>query len=173
MSHLNIEIKAKVQYHDRIRNILNSLNAEFRGLDHQIDTYFKIGSGRLKLREGNLESYLIHYQREDKEGPKKSEVSLFKYNRDKALKEILFKSLDVLTVVDKRREIYFINNIKFHLDEVMDLGLFVEIEAIDSKGDIGGKKLLKQCQYYQKLLEIKKEDLISCSYSDMLLDKSL
>ena len=33
--------------------------------------------------------------------------------------------------MDKKREIYFIHNVKFHIDNVKNLGTFIEIEAID------------------------------------------
>lgn len=170
MSHINIEIKAKCKNQNNIRDFLKSQNALFEGVDHQIDTYFKIKSGRLKLREGNIENFLIYYERENLSGPKQSDVVLYKNEPGSPLKEILAKSLEILVVVDKKREIYFIENIKFHLDEVAGLGTFMEIEAIDRDGSIGKEKLLKQCNKYLDLLEIKKEDLISNSYSDLLLN---
>lgn len=171
MPHLNIEIKAKSNNHDEIREILKSKNADFKGTDHQIDTYFNVQNGRLKLREGKLENHLIHYQREDKEGPKQSLVTLFKSDTNSSLKEILTKSLGVLVVVDKKREIYFIDNVKFHIDFVEDLGAFVEIEAIDIDGTIGKDKLLEQCQFFLDLFNIPQAELISVSYSDLLMQK--
>ena len=42
MKRLNIEIKATCSDHTQIRDILKSKNAEFKGTDHQIDTYFKV-----------------------------------------------------------------------------------------------------------------------------------
>lgn len=169
MPHINIEIKARTTEPDRIREILKTHNADFIGVDHQVDTYFKVDSGRLKLREGNIENHLIYYERENTKGPKKSSVMLYKNNPDSNLKEILLKSLGVLTVVDKHREIYFIDNVKFHLDSVLGLGTFVEIEAIDKDGTIGNEKLLEQCNYYLNLLLVLKEDLLAASYSDLLL----
>lgn len=62
-------------------------------------------------------------------------------------------------------------NIKFHIDEVDRLGSFIEVEAIDSEGKIGKLELQKQCDYYKNLFEIKEEDMISQSYSDMLIHK--
>ena len=50
MKHLNIEIKAKCSDHEKIRDLLKSCKADFKGLDHQVDTYFKANHGRLKLR---------------------------------------------------------------------------------------------------------------------------
>ena len=171
MKHLNIEIKAKCNDHEKIRSILKSHNADFKGTDHQIDTYFKVNNGRLKLREGNIENFLVFYEREDKEGPKQSDVILFKSDPNSSLKEILLTSLGTLVVVDKQREIYFIENVKFHIDTVKNLGTFMEIEAIDSNGSFGKEKLLEQCQNYLDLFGIPKNDLISVSYSDLLFQK--
>jgi len=167
--HMNIEIKARSSNHKAIRKILNSKNADYRGTDNQVDIYFKTNSGKLKLRKGNIENYLIYYERENKKGPKQADVILFETYKNSPLEKMLEKSLGILVKVDKEREIYFIDNIKFHLDTVKGLGSFVEIEAIDSKGTIGKDNLLKQCQFYQDLLGINKQDLISCSYSDLLL----
>ena len=171
MSFINIEIKAKTIDQPRIREILRFHNADFRGIDHQIDTYFRSREGRLKLREGTIENHLIHYYRENISGPKTSDVSLFKTHPESSIKELLTRALGVLVVVDKKREIYFIENVKFHLDQVNNLGTFVEIEAIDLSGTIGKEKLLLQCQYYLELFHISSGDLISESYSDLLLRK--
>ncbi len=172
MSHINVEIKAKSNNQESIRKILKSKSAKFIGTDHQVDTYFKVDFGRLKLREGDIENNLIHYNRENKSGPKQSDVILFKSEPKSTLKKLLTKALGILVVVDKKREIYFIDNIKFHIDTVKDLGAFVEIEAIDNDGTIGKDKLLEQCQFFLDLFKISKKDLISNSYSDLLLQKS-
>ena len=87
-----------------------------------------------------------------------------------ALKATLSAALNVKVVVDKKREIYFIENVKFHLDQVEELGTFVEIEAIDSNGSIGRDKLKEQCDYYLELFKVQEDDLLQNSYSDMLLE---
>jgi predicted adenylyl cyclase CyaB len=173
MNHINIEIKARSTNHARIRETLMSLNADFRGIDHQIDTYFKTPQGRLKLRQGNIENSLIGYKRENKEGPKQSDVFLYTVDPKERtkLKEALASTLGILVEVDKTREIYFIENTKFHLDNVIDLGTFVEIEAIDKDLTIGRDRLLEQCDSYMRLFNIQHQDLISVSYSDMLVQK--
>lgn len=173
MKHLNIEIKARCADQESIRSILRERSAEYKGLDHQIDTYFKASNGRLKLREGNIENHLIFYARENKAGPKQSDIILFKNNPGSSLKSILERSLGVLMVVDKKREIYFIDNVKFHIDSVEGLGSFIEIEAIDSDGTISRETLLKQCSDYLKLFGVEEKDLVPVSYSDMLLEKTL
>lgn len=165
-----IEIKARCHNPEDIKQLLLSKNAEFKGLDHQIDTYFKVPTGRLKLRQGNVENTLIHYNRGNQSGPKKSTVCLYKPQEDsEALKHTLQAAMETLVVVDKQRYIYFIDNVKFHVDEVIGLGSFVEIEAIDDNDTIGEVKLLAQCKYFMEVLSIEEKDLVDCSYSDLLM----
>lgn len=64
-----------------------------------------------------------------------------------------------------------IDNVKFHIDQVAGLGGFVEIEAIDTQGTIGVKRLRAQCEHYINLFAINETDLVTCSYSDLLLAK--
>ncbi len=163
-----IEIKARSKNSDKVRRALKDKNAEYKGIDHQIDTYFNVAEGRLKLREGNIENNLIHYHRPDIDGPKNSLVTLYKSNPESTLKEVLTKALGIKVVVKKQREIYFINNVKFHIDEVDSLGSFIEIEAIGIKND-NTEELRKQCTHYMQLLEVKDSDLVTNSYSDLLM----
>jgi len=173
MAHVNIiEIKARCAHPQAVRDVLRLQKADFRGTDQQIDTYFKVPQGRLKLREGAIENCLVYYQRKDQKGPKQSEVMLFPTSQGSSLKAILTQSLGLLVVVEKRREIYFIDNVKFHLDEVSQLGTFVEIEAIDRDGTLGTEHLLQQCQSFLALLSISPKDLVAVSYSDLLMRES-
>lgn len=169
--HINIEIKAHCPNPEKIKQLLEAKQADFKGVDHQIDTYYKVPKGRLKLRAGNIENTLIHYERDNQAGPKQSNVALYKNEADSSLGEVLRKALEVLVVVDKKRAIYFIDNVKFHVDEVEGLGSFVEIEAIDSDGSLGVEHLQMQCRRYMDYLSIENQDLIEQSYSDLLLKK--
>lgn len=169
MSILNIEFKASTNKLAALEALLQQHNPVFIGEDHQIDTYFNVQTGRLKLREGNIENALIHYEREDTAGAKSSHVLLYQHQPDKILKEILIKTLGIKAVVDKSRKIYFINNVKFHFDTVVGLGTFVEVEAIDKDGTIGKEKLQAQCDEYAALFKINASDFCALSYSDMIL----
>lgn len=155
-----------------MESLLQQHNPVFIGEDHQTDTYFNVQAGRLKLREGNIENALIHYERENTAGSKSSHVLLYQHQPDKTLKEILIKTLGVKAVVDKRRKIYFINNVKFHFDTVDGLGTFIEVEAIDKDGSIGKEKLQAQCDEYAALFGVEANDYCSVSYSDMILRKA-
>lgn len=169
MPHLNIEIKARCTDPAPIEAYLRVHGADYRGEDHQIDTYFHTRSGRLKLREGAIERSLIYYERPDQAGPKPSEVILI-IPPPAEIKRLLEKAHGIRVVVDKCRKIFFIDNVKFHIDRVQELGSFVEIEAIDMDGRIGREKLLEQCRFYLQVFQIRETDLLTASYSDMLLE---
>lgn len=169
--HINFEFKARHQSIDEAERILLQHNPLFVGEDHQVDTYFQVPNGRLKLREGNIEQSLIFYERTNTAGAKQSNVTLYHHQADEALKQVLLQALGEKIVVDKRRKIYFIDNVKFHFDRVELLGEFVEVEAIDKDGSIGVEKLKEQCKHYQHLLGVREEDFEAGSYSDLLLAK--
>lgn len=171
MAYLNVEIKARCSDPVFIRNYLQSKEAEFKGTDHQVDTYFNVSNGRLKLREGNIENHLIYYERSDQAGPKDSHFHLLKIPEPVKLKEVLGKSCGIKVVVKKKREIYYIKNVKFHIDEVDGLGSFVEIEAGNILADLSREELESQCNFYLSAFEINRKDLVENSYSDMLLEK--
>lgn len=170
MPHINVEIKARCSDPAAVRERLAERGARFVGTDHQTDTYFSAAAGRLKLREGEIENALIYYDRPDQAGPKQSDVTLFHPSPDSPLKQMLSRAMGIDVVVEKRREIYFVENVKFHIDDVEALGTFVEIEAIDEHGSIGVDTLRRQCQEYLDVFAIAQEDLLSTSYSDMLRD---
>lgn len=169
---LNIEIKARCADPSAVRTILLNLQADFRGTDEQTDTYFRVANGRLKLREGNIENALIHYERANTAGSKASTVLLYRSAPGSGLKAILEKALGIKTVVDKRRKIYFLENVKFHFDRVENLGTFIEVEAIDSDGSIGRETLQRQCDHWAAVLGVQEADYVAESYSDLLLKNS-
>jgi adenylate cyclase class 2 len=166
MEHVIIEFKARCRDHEGIREILKSKNARFLGRDRQIDTYFRVPHGRLKLREGDIENALMFYERPDQAGPKQSDVTISPVTKDSDVKAVLAKALGVLAVVDKHREIYFIENVKVHLDRVEAVGDFVEVEAIGAANEVD--KLRQQCEALQREFGTERADLVDGSYSDML-----
>jgi predicted adenylyl cyclase CyaB len=169
MSNINIEIKARTNKVDRIRQFLLDNGADYKGLDVQTDTYFNVPAGRLKLRQGNIENSLIFYNRENVSGPKQSDFDLLPMIQGEELKFILSKALGVKVAVRKHREIYYIKNVKFHLDTLDGIGQFVEIEAMNKGNDIPIERLRDQCDFYITAFEINEQDLVPISYSDILL----
>jgi adenylate cyclase, class 2 len=169
--HINFEFKARCEDIERLEQVLLEKNPVFIGLDHQVDTYFMTNQGRLKLREGNIENSLIYYERSNVAGAKQSDITLYPHQPDGSLKSALIKALGVKVVVDKRRKIYFIDNVKFHFDQVESLGSFIEVEAIDHDGRLGMEKIMGQCYSYAQLFGLDSGQFIAESYSDMLLAK--
>lgn len=189
MPHVNVEIKARCAEPAKARTALLALGARLVGPDYQLDTYFQVPSGRLKLREGQIENNLIFYARPDQDGPKRSDVILYGTRPGTDLKALLTAALGMLVAVEKCREIYFVEvsdvdvpsdpgaaararnqeNVKVHLDTVSGLGSFVEIEAIDLDGTLGPALLEAQCRRLMDRLGIADADLVPDSYSDLLL----
>ncbi|HWR16968.1 MAG TPA: class IV adenylate cyclase [Terriglobales bacterium] len=169
MQHSIIEFKARSADHQQIREILKNKNARYVGTDHQVDTYFFVPTGRLKLREGNIENSLIFYSRPDQAGPKLSDVTMSAVPPGSDLRAVLSKALGVLVTVDKHREIYFVDNVKIHLDRVEGLGTFIEVEAIGTEEDL--PRLKGQCDSFRKEFGVSDSQLMQGSYSDMLLER--
>jgi adenylate cyclase class 2 len=164
---LNVEIKTRVPSIDKIRDILLTHNAKSFGVDHQIDTYFEVPKGRLKVRQGNVENSLIYYERSDKAEARESDILLEKLDKSSNIKSILNKVLEPKIVIDKKREIFFIDNVKFHIDDVEGLGRFIEIEAISENSQYSKDYLEEQVKKYSEILKLKKKDILNLSYSDL------
>ena len=162
------EFKARCEDFTHIRDELRRRRAVFAGLDEQTDTYFRVPNGRLKLREGTIERNLIHYLRADEAGIKRSDVTLYKPPPGDELKDILTKALGVRTIVRKKREIYFIGNVKVHLDDVERLGSFVEVEVINTDGLLAPEVTEQICREYFVAFHLQDEAAIAVSYCDLI-----
>jgi predicted adenylyl cyclase CyaB len=169
MKLLNFEFKARLRDEKRVRAVLKRLHARLVGTDRQADTYFRVPSGRLKVREGRIENALIYYRRSNTPRARRAEVEIMLLPRRNSVRRILTCALGLLASVDKRREIYFVRNVKIHLDRVRRLGKFLEVEAISRTGDL--KKVRAQAHYFQKLFGILSSDIVGKSYADLILAK--
>ena len=71
-------------------------------------------------------------------------------------------------VVQKIRKIYLHENVRIHIDQVTNLGNFVELEAvIDSEDQVQENQ--NKLEQLIKHLQIGEDDFISIAYADMLL----
>ena len=125
--------------------------------------------GRLKVREGDIENAHIFYERPNDQGARAAKVQMLELPPENPVKSILSEALGVLAVVDKRREIYFVGNVKIHLDRVRALGEFVEVEAISRGASLD--QVRAQAREFQRLFHIAPQDFIGESYSDLILKK--
>ncbi|MBZ5542278.1 MAG: class IV adenylate cyclase [Acidobacteriia bacterium] len=166
----NYEFKARLKDERHVRAALKRLRARYVGTDRQVDTYFKVQRGRLKVREGRIENALIFYERADTPRARRARIEMTLLPRRNSLCAILRHTLPVRAVVAKRREIYFVGNVKIHLDNVRRLGRFVEVEAVSRSGKVGRAR--EQARRFQKLFGISSQDILRQSYSDMVLKKT-
>ena len=167
----NIELKARVASLNDVRAICREI-ATFSADERQTDTYFACTNGRLKLRERESQpAQLVAYTRPDAATPRASDYWLVPVVEPSHLKAALTAALGVLVVVEKEREVYLYRNVRIHLDHVVGLGNFVEFEAVMSAGDndVDAAQLVTDLA---QRLNIKAEDRINCSYSDLLMAAS-
>lgn len=169
----NVEIKATCHDHSFARLTVDKLKTEYIGELHQIDTYFSTKTGRLKMREINgEEAQLIPYYKDYSTGPMKSSYAVLPVDNAENLKHILDKTLGTVTVIDKKREVFLIENVRVHLDQVDNLGSFIEFEAVyDDDTEEGKAREVKRVSELMDTFQIKEEDLLDRSYIDYLLEK--
>ena len=166
-AHVNAEFKARCSDpQDAIRRI-RAAGARWLTRERQVDTYYRVAEGRLKVRETGSRAVLVWYFRGDTLRSKRSDVLLLPVSDPISVKRTLSRDLGVRVVVDKVRRVYLKDNVRVHVDEVRDLGLFVEIEAVGQAKDF--KKLQRQAEGMARVLGLRHSDMIRGSYSDLLL----
>lgn len=166
----NIEFKARCADLATAERRAVEFGAEDAAWLMQIDTYFVVPNGRLKLREINNErAELIHYFRENHVEIRRSDYSVIPLSTEQAapLREALTASLGVRVRVAKRRHLLMWNEVRIHLDVVEGLGSFIELEALVGPNCDAAAAEVKAEQLKQALA-INDADRISTSYSDLL-----
>lgn len=137
------------------------------GIQHQIDTYFEVPNGRLKLREIiGVKSELIWYERSDRAESRQSNYRLTPISHPAELKISLIAATGLRGIVEKHRHVLIWHNVRIHLDRVKNLGSFVEFEAVMSPGEdeaTGHARLKQLCE----VLELTRDDYLQGSYADL------
>ncbi len=131
---VNLELKAKIVSPARILKALRKMGRPSETLI-QTDTYFRVESGRLKLREfANGKTELIFYHRNEKRGRRWSYYSVLNITEVKNTKAFLKNAFGIDVVVRKTRHVYYYRGeARIHLDRVKGLGMFVEFEVFQKK----------------------------------------
>ncbi|MBC8352915.1 MAG: class IV adenylate cyclase [Planctomycetes bacterium] len=164
----NIELKARLSSLDAARQVANSLVDTRLPDQHQIDTYFHCQEGRLKLREIVGErAELIAYRRPNESGPKASNYFVLPVEQPERFKEALATTLGIRSRVEKTREIYLHQNVRIHLDRVVELGDFLEFEAVlsDQHAATESQQLVDRLR---QRFSITDNDLLEASYGEMI-----
>ena len=180
----NIELKARLANLAAARQIARRLATEYLGIQQQTDTYFHCAQGRLKLREivdfgvpqsvlpdaapqpQRESAQLISYDRADQVGAKESHYQIVEISDPVRVRQ-LKSQMGIHAVVTKRREIFLHHNVRIHLDEVSNLGTFLEFEAVLGRkiDEAAGRGQVDQLR---KEFGIQPVDLLATSYADML-----
>ena len=164
----NLELKLKVKSHEAILKAIKKIGAKRAATLNQTDTYFKIDSGLLKLREFDGKNELIKYLRNEAEGERWSDYQVLNVEGEN-VKEFFASLFPVETVVKKIRELYLFDDTRIHLDTVDSLGCFIELETLVIKGDEADAK--KRFDKTVELLELPLDEQLKTSYRNLTLEK--
>jgi predicted adenylyl cyclase CyaB len=133
----NIEIKARIDSVDILlpRAMALADDDDHPQRIHQDDTFFVAPHGRLKLRvfaDGAAE--LIHYDRPDIAGPKRSDYLITPVADADSLRDVLERACGLRGRVIKQRTLVMVGQTRIHLDRVQGLGDFLELEVVLQPG---------------------------------------
>jgi predicted adenylyl cyclase CyaB len=164
----NIELKARYADLAAARQIALDLGCTHGGVEEQTDTYFAVADGRLKLREiAGGDARLVEYRRANANEARASDYTLTQVADPVDLKKRLAVEHGICGIVRKRREIFFYDNVRIHLDEVEGLSTFIEFEAVlgDGVDDARGGE---QVAFLRSAFGIGADALIGTSYRDLI-----
>lgn len=165
----NIEIKARFSQRSAIEDRIVPIADSGPIVLKQIDQFYRVPEGRLKLRQINGEhAELIFYRRSDSAGPKTSDYSRVPITHPEELSQLLTSALEPLGIVKKTRTLYLVGQTRIHLDEVEDLGSYLELEVVldPSQTEAAGEAI---AYHLMQKLGINREDLVEGAYLDHLV----
>ncbi len=170
----NLELKVRLADLPAARKVASAVATSRIGLMRQMDTYFRVREGRLKLREiepldppGELSRVLIAYFRPGEAGVRTSEYELVPVSEESPLLAILAANCGTEVVVRKRREVFLHHNVRIHLDEVDALGDYLEFEAVISP-DCNEALSRRRLEFLIEAFGLDEANGIAGSYCDLL-----
>ena len=164
----NVELKATDPDPEGSLAVCLELGAEDKGVLVQRDTYFRVPSGRLKLREETPgTAVLIQYDRPDAAHARESRYRLVEIADPHGLKEALDRALGTLVVVDTHRHLLVWHGVRIHLDRVEGLGSFIELEGVAPTGSDLSAESGRVAELSEKLGL--RGRILADSYSDRLM----
>ena len=167
----NVEIKASVQsVEDLLERVLKLTDSPPENLE-QDDTFFNCDNGRLKLRDfSNGTGELIYYNRSSVDGPKTCVYEIVPIEAVDSMRRALSQACGQCGRVKKQRTVYMVGRTRVHIDQVVGLGTFVELEVVlneDESEEIGEH----EARELMSALGIEESALIDCPYVDLLNEK--
>lgn len=129
----SVEWKAEVRDPSIVRALLRRMGALNASTHAHTDTYFRVIDGTLLKREieGQPPEY-IHYLRPVEVRPRHTRFTL--YSQEQATERFGVRPMPIWVVVEKRREVWLLDTVRAHIDDVRGLGKFIELEALVTPG---------------------------------------
>jgi len=164
----NVEIKARI---DSIEAVLPLALVLADGPPEPIaqdDTFFNCATGRLKLRvfaDGRGE--LIAYERPDATGPKTSDYVITPVADPDSLRATLARALGLGGRVIKQRTLLLAGRTRVHLDRVVGLGDFLELEVVLRDGESADDGVAEAHGLLRRL-RVDATRLVAGAYVDLL-----
>lgn len=167
---VNLEIKVPVKSLSKLIKIVENEGGKLIYSSKQIDVYYKLDNGRLKVRNSSKgEKSVIFYRRIEDGSERWSDFEVIPVDNPNDWIKFFDNFLQRLVVVDKHRTLYHLENTRIHFDKVKGLGNFIELET---KVINGKSKARKEFLRIMNLLDLKPENQILSSYSDLILIKN-
>jgi adenylate cyclase class IV len=163
----NIEFKAELRNLEAARQQCRQVGAEFQGAIAQRDSYFRMADGRLKKRETTSPRRIewVYYHRPDRVSPRMSNYTIL--TDAQAKRRWGTRNLKAWLSVEKSRELWLLGDVRIHLDDVKDLGRFIEFEA-----QVSRRFSVKAC--HEAIARLREAfspvmgEPLSVSYSDLM-----
>jgi adenylate cyclase class IV len=167
----NLELKFRCENLAAARARAKALGAADHGIRKQVDYFFPAPAGRLKLRDlGDGTGELIAYRRPDSREARGSDYLISRTTEPEMLRDTLAFALGTGGTVRKRRHLFLWKHTRIHLDEVDDLGSFVELETVMQ--DLSEEAGLAELRQVVAALELRDKDCVPLAYVDLLNNRA-
>jgi adenylate cyclase, class 2 len=172
---MEIEIKARLRDKEKIKSQLKILGATEKKKKHQLDRYYNHPTK--DIRETN-EYIRLRYLSNENEGifcyhinlkgaTEELEVAIKDIDKFKKILEL--SGYKKLGLIDKKRETFVLKDFEITLDEVKNVGNFIEIETEGNLNEVKEKKV--KCIELLKRLELCEKDLCDIWLCDIATKK--
>lgn len=165
---IEVEVKAHVKDFNSVKNALNNLNAEIVKTEFQEDIYFNAPHrdfaktdealrirkvNRTGFKDSKHEKLILTYKGEKIDSVSKTRKEIEVEIKDLEKMSAILENIGFLPVanVNKKRTIYNYHNFIISLDDVLNVGSFVEIETEAREGEDFEDSLEQIFKIYEKL----------------------
>ncbi|MET0334202.1 MAG: class IV adenylate cyclase [Rhizobacter sp.] len=164
----NIEIKARIESVQALIPKAAAIADQGPIEIQQDDTFFRCENGRMKLRAfSDTDGELIFYRRANQQGPKESYYLRSPTASPATLRDALSQAYGQVGRVQKRRTLFLAGRTRIHLDEVLHLGHFLELEVVLDESE-AVEQGIQEAHDLMARLGVEASQLIEGAYVDLL-----